>query len=689
MSSLLPNGKQHFDDNNGRPLVGGRVYYYIPNTSTPKNTWQDEAMTILNTNPIVLDARGECTAWGYGTYRQVVRDFFGNLIWDRVVTDFTQKIDQSKAEVFAELADTESLSKGDALIGVRQPYEGAVAQTQHDVNSRYITPYDFGAVGDGLTDDTAAIQTAWDRASENRIRVRMTEGPYRITKELRVRSNLHVIFDEGAWLKPNVWAPSGAYITNVNPSDPLDSEVDNALLENVQLDGEDIDLEGLGNSNGIGFARGASTVRVLGAVIKNIPFSWNAPGGNGGKAINVEQGVTGFYATDVWAENCGLAVFVQGRPGVWDDGVKKNAVNIQFGNVHAEFCEGAVFCSGVDPTSDMSGDPGVMLALISNLTYHNCGHSPYRPVATDHKKSGVVVVGKGQNIRINNIVGHNDLTYPNVYPGYPTDPALIGQGLSGPIGAVVWGWGRNISIGNIEYHGDCDSLVHIERARALGDDAAPSGTPINVYRFDISELKHYGTCDYVLTKGAAFLGPDTSMTGRICVVSDVITTGFVGTDWGMTNGVTLQVRDGNTGTIVEGTPFNVRSFRNTFASTGPWPYVDTMTVREMHAARFYTETVTFANDTAVIVKPRHTAGIISIVSEASLLRVFASYRCSASGAQTANMGAAVSNFAVTTGVLTGTTGAPNTLTFSADSAGNLYLENRRGATITLTYGFFG
>lgn len=89
MSSLLPNGKQHFDDNNGRPLVGGRVYYYIPNTSTPKDTWQDEAMTILNTNPIILDARGECTAWGIGRYRQVVRDQLGNLIWDKIVVDFT------------------------------------------------------------------------------------------------------------------------------------------------------------------------------------------------------------------------------------------------------------------------------------------------------------------------------------------------------------------------------------------------------------------------------------------------------------------------------------------------------------------------------------------------------------------------------------------------------------------------
>src|SRR6478752_2157192 len=117
MSSLLPNGKQHFDDNNGRPLVGGRVYYYIPNTSTPKNTWQDEAMTILNTNPIILDARGECTAWGDGAYRQVLRDSLGNLIWDKLVTDVTKRI--------SELSEP----GGSGLIGFIQSGNDAVART--------------------------------------------------------------------------------------------------------------------------------------------------------------------------------------------------------------------------------------------------------------------------------------------------------------------------------------------------------------------------------------------------------------------------------------------------------------------------------------------------------------------------------------------------------------------------------
>jgi hypothetical protein len=86
-ATLLPNAKQTFLDGNGKPLAGGSVFFYIPNTSTFKSTWQDPAQTILNTNPVILDASGEAIIWGSGTYRQVVYDVNGNLIWDQITED--------------------------------------------------------------------------------------------------------------------------------------------------------------------------------------------------------------------------------------------------------------------------------------------------------------------------------------------------------------------------------------------------------------------------------------------------------------------------------------------------------------------------------------------------------------------------------------------------------------------------
>lgn len=59
-----------------------------------------------------------------------------------------------------ELGDASDVLKGDALLAVKQPYTGAVARTQHDRNKDYVFVTDFGAKGDGVTDDTGAFAAA-------------------------------------------------------------------------------------------------------------------------------------------------------------------------------------------------------------------------------------------------------------------------------------------------------------------------------------------------------------------------------------------------------------------------------------------------------------------------------------------------------------------------------------------------
>ncbi len=85
MSVFIPPGKQQFfNPATGAPLAFGKVYHYIPSTSTPKDTWANESLTTLNTNPITLDANGVCIIWGNGLYRQRLLDAALNEIWDQV-----------------------------------------------------------------------------------------------------------------------------------------------------------------------------------------------------------------------------------------------------------------------------------------------------------------------------------------------------------------------------------------------------------------------------------------------------------------------------------------------------------------------------------------------------------------------------------------------------------------------------
>ena len=60
---LTPNAKQQFFDNNGRPAVGGKLFTYIAGTTTKQSTYVDSGGVSLNSNPIILDYRGECNFW--------------------------------------------------------------------------------------------------------------------------------------------------------------------------------------------------------------------------------------------------------------------------------------------------------------------------------------------------------------------------------------------------------------------------------------------------------------------------------------------------------------------------------------------------------------------------------------------------------------------------------------------------
>ena len=63
MAVLAPEPKAQFFDSTGAPLVGGKVYTYAAGTTTPLATFTDATAATPNTNPIILDSRGECNLW--------------------------------------------------------------------------------------------------------------------------------------------------------------------------------------------------------------------------------------------------------------------------------------------------------------------------------------------------------------------------------------------------------------------------------------------------------------------------------------------------------------------------------------------------------------------------------------------------------------------------------------------------
>ena len=186
-------GAQFFDDN-GVPLAGGLLYSFAAGTTTAAPTYTSATGLTANSNPIVLNAAGrvEEEVWlnAGDSYKFILQDANQVQIgsWDNIpgITDANA--------LAAELANQSDITLGDALIGFKQTYAlgvipGAVGKTLNDKLQDLVSVKDFGAKGDGTTDDTSAIQAAIYQADTYGGCVYLPAGTYKISSALTFTMN--------------------------------------------------------------------------------------------------------------------------------------------------------------------------------------------------------------------------------------------------------------------------------------------------------------------------------------------------------------------------------------------------------------------------------------------------------------------------------------------------------------------
>lgn len=173
MAVLTPVAKMQFLDATGAPLVGGKVYTYAAGTTTPQPTYTDNTAATANTNPVILNARGEANIWlGSATYKFKLTDANDSEIW---TVDYISAPTSSLSPVLSGNVTIDSDSAGAALT-ITQTGTGAVLRVRDPVNtSATLFGIDSsGQVGIG----TASPSTALDLAGGT-IQISSTTGTAR------------------------------------------------------------------------------------------------------------------------------------------------------------------------------------------------------------------------------------------------------------------------------------------------------------------------------------------------------------------------------------------------------------------------------------------------------------------------------------------------------------------------------
>ena len=107
MPQLTPTPKFRAVGADGLALVGGKLWTYIEGTSTPKATYTSFTLGASNTNPVILDARGEADVWLDGSYKLVLTDAADVTIW---TVDSIRDLTQNQTFTGATLAGTLTVS---------------------------------------------------------------------------------------------------------------------------------------------------------------------------------------------------------------------------------------------------------------------------------------------------------------------------------------------------------------------------------------------------------------------------------------------------------------------------------------------------------------------------------------------------------------------------------------------------
>lgn len=179
----------------GLPLTAGFVYIGVANQdpeTNPQQAYWDQGLTTPATQPLRTDGGYIVNSGNPSTV--FTADAFSIRVRDR---DGLQVFYRAYVESADVLRDLLAASSGSSLIGFIQAGAGATATTVQTKLREHVSVRDFGAVGDGTTDDTSAFVACYTYCSANGKTMYVPAGTYRAWLVI-TSSNVSIIGDGSA-----------------------------------------------------------------------------------------------------------------------------------------------------------------------------------------------------------------------------------------------------------------------------------------------------------------------------------------------------------------------------------------------------------------------------------------------------------------------------------------------------------
>lgn len=197
-------------DSAGLPIASGRARFYQPGTLTPVTVYADSAAAGAVTPPLILTAGGTGIAYTQQPTRMIVKDatdtntlFDGNVNTTRAESDYVTSTAfnggvETRLQTILDSVAT-SLGGSAGFWTYKQASNGTERNLTSVIGDLGVSVKSFGAVGNGVADDTAAMQaTITYVASLGGGTVYVPNGTYLISSALSITTKGLDIVGAGA-----------------------------------------------------------------------------------------------------------------------------------------------------------------------------------------------------------------------------------------------------------------------------------------------------------------------------------------------------------------------------------------------------------------------------------------------------------------------------------------------------------